>query len=137
MFKKDNANKSSSWLLKILLFFGVVLVVFVGFIIFKETNRKKHINEEIDKLKAEAARIEKENKEMIEKISYFESQDFKMLEAKDKLNLKEQDENMVIVKPSPGREATFVAGASNSEKKSVTSSNNKNYLKWWNYFFKY
>jgi hypothetical protein len=57
-------------------------------------------------------------------------------EARDKLNLKSPDEQMVIVKKNATKEPVIkdeIDDAMIVEDKMVIA----NHIKWWNYFFKY
>ena len=120
---------------KIILVLGVVIFVFVAIAIYKETSKKNQIQSEIQKLKDEAEKIGKDNSNIQEKIAYFQSQDYMEKEAKDKLNLKSPDEQVVVVKP------TIMKEAQAPEQKDPVAPPQvvvvANHLKWWNYFFKY
>lgn len=107
-----------------------------AFALAKETWRKQQLMKEINQLQEEASRIEKENSKIKDKIAYFESRDFREKEAKDKLNLQDSGESLVVVKPSlfQGTQLkTEEVELSVQEKSSQVS----NPLKWWNHFFKY
>ena len=127
---------------KKLSFFGkislVLFLIFAGFIswaIYKQTNKRAEIQSEITKLEEEAQKITKENFLAQERITYFESSDYQEREAKDKLNLKDPQENVVIVKPGiVKKEAAKDLG---EEETNSSQEENKteaaNYKKWWNY----
>lgn len=124
---------------KILLPLGLIALVFLTLALSREMYKKKQVQKEIDNLKAEAERIEKENIVMEDKLAYFESRDFQEKEARDKLNLQNPEEGMVIIKPSiskgafeDGNEDKQPEIARNEESKSIS-----NQKRWWNYFFKY
>jgi hypothetical protein len=69
------------------------------------------------------------------KITYLESKDYQEKEARDKLNMQNPRENMVIVEPglAPTKEPSDTSGE-NGKKLFVKTTNVQ---KWWNYFFKY
>ena len=122
-------------MIKIVLFLGVVALIFIALAIFREMRARKQIQTEIEKLQAEAEKINKENILSQEKLEYLESKDYQEKEAKDKLSLQNPDEKVVIINPSVVK---------NEERKTESVSlvqikieNKENYLKWWDYFFKY
>lgn len=122
-------------MIKTVLFLGAVAMIFIALAIFRETRAKKQVQTEIEKLKAEAEKINKENILSQEKLEYLESKDYQEKEAKNKLNLQSPDEKVVIITPSVIK---------NEEKKSesvpldkLKIQNKENYLKWRDYFFKY
>lgn len=132
---RNNSEKSKSLLIKIVLFLGIVALIFIALAIFREMRAKKQIQTEIEKLQAEAEKIYKENILSQEKLAYLESKDYQEKEAKDKLSLQNPDEKVVIINPSVVK---------NEERKiesaplpSVKIQEKENYLKWWDYFFKY
>lgn len=110
-------------------------MIFVAISIYKETNKKRQIQSEIGKLREEADRIDRENSIIQEKIAYFESRDYMEKEAKDKLNLQNPDEQVVVVKPSMAKE--IPAGNKPSIYDDRKALEPANYLKWRDYFFKY
>jgi len=135
MEKRDKKEQKGSWTAK--LFFLLSLAVF-SYVVYSATKvfyKKNQVQREISGLQEEAARIERENSELREKVSYFESKDFQEKEVRDKLNLQSPDENLVIVKPGPAKEKEPEPIEIKEEKEII----NKNpiYKKWWNYFFKY
>jgi cell division protein FtsL len=113
---------------------GIVLAVFISTSAVRESYRSKTIEQEVETLKKEALRIQSENDAMTQRIAYFETPEFQEKIAKEKLNLQRPDENVVVVKPSTNKEPQ-VAGVTNevmADEKYVP-----NYLKWWDFFFKY
>lgn len=114
---------------------GLAIIFFVSYRAVKEAYRSRQIEKEIDAMKQEAEKIRRDNKDLEEKIGYFQTQEFQEWEAKEKLNFQKENESVVIVRPSP----------SNIINKNETVQDNQenndeelsNYRKWWNYFFKY
>lgn len=134
--QKRAGKKAASWLVGIVLALGIGLLGVIFFALIKETYRKKQVLDEIKQLQDEAARIEKENSEIREKLAYFDSRDFKEKEARDKLNLQDSGENLLIIKPSLSKEAVLETGENKVETRQeiIKSSNPR---KWLDYFFKY
>lgn len=122
--------------MKIGFFIGLVVVIFSGIAIYRESIKKNQIKTEIDRLKKEAEAISKKNSDIQDKIAYFQSREYMEIEAKDKLNLKSPDEQVVVIKPGMAvKEAVIEPDiAMRNPEVRVAVSNS---LKWWNYFFKY
>lgn len=136
MREKDN-KKENSWLIRIIILLGIVALVFIVLAISKESYRKQQIQKEISDLQEEAKKIQGDNSRLADKLTYLEGRDYQEKEIRDKLNLQNPDENVVIVKPSPTGKIgapTKVAGEASSQELVVKMSNPD---KWWNYFFKY
>lgn len=137
----NNKGWYSSISVKIGLLIGAVVLVFVGVAIVKEITKKNQIQAQINSLKEEADSISKKNSDIQDKIAYFQSKDYMEMEAKDKLNLKSPDEQVIIVKPSMVSKEVPTEQVSASEKPLVGQAETTvaiaNHLRWWNYFFKY
>lgn len=129
-------GKGKTILLRVITAICLAGIIFVSFSVFKEIKKKKEVQDEITKLQEEAEKINKENLNLQEKIAYLESRDYKEKEAKDKLNLQNPGENLIIIKPNLAKEEV------SSEKQKASfpqeaADETPNYKKWWNYFFKY
>ncbi|HBI33982.1 MAG TPA: hypothetical protein DEA43_04920 [Candidatus Moranbacteria bacterium] len=113
---------------------GIVLAVFISVSAVRESYRSRTIEKEVETLKQEAQRIENENEAMRERISYFETAEFQEKIAKEKLNLQKPDENVVVVKQRVEKQVQ-----ENDDQGGVVQDEkvDPNYLKWWNFFFKY
>lgn len=68
-----------------------------GWASFGQYERSVRIQAEIDTLRREAERIERENATLSEKIQFFTSPDFKESEAKEKLGLRRQEEKVIAI----------------------------------------
>lgn len=122
--------------IKIGLVLGVVVLFFVVSAIHKETVKKNQIQAEIEKLKNEAEKTAKENSTLREKIDFLSSREYMETEARDKLNLKSPDEKVVIVKKNVVKEMP-VSQELDLEIREDGKLAAENYMKWWDYFFKY
>ncbi len=130
--------KIKSIFLKLGLLAGFVALVFVIVAIYKEINQKKQIQAQIDQLKAEADKISKNNSFMQDKIDYFASKDYAEVQSKDKLDMQNPGERVVVLQPD---------AVSKSDAKAIAPTDGPigprtdvavaNPLRWWNYFFKY
>ncbi|EKE20231.1 MAG: hypothetical protein ACD_8C00036G0005 [uncultured bacterium] len=113
---------------------GIALAVFISSNAIREAYRSQSIEEEVEKLKQEAQRVQNENKELSERIAYFQTADFQEKVAKEKLNLQKPDENVVVVKSAVKKEE---AGSTQQVSVETVVDPTPNYRKWWNIFFKY
>lgn len=134
---QKNNSKISSFFAKIFLFFAIVALVFIGISIAKETYKKKQVQKEISDLQEKAQKIIKENSQIKEKIAYLESPEYQTKEAKDKLGLQNPDENVIVVKPTLEKEIVIDSIQGQSLETMPKIEELPNYVKWWNYFFKY
>jgi len=128
-------EKKHPVLVKTVVILGLLLFGLIIFAISKESYKKKQAQEEIDKLQLEARRITRENTELMDKLSYLESRDYQEKEARDKLNMQNPKENMVIVEPGLAPVSSSQNISDENGKKLVVKTTN--IQKWWDYFFKY
>jgi len=129
-----NGKPISFWV-KVSLIFFVILAGFISWSIFKQTLKKREIQKEISKLQKEANKISQENELIKEKITYFKSQEYQEKEAKEKLNLKKPDENVVIVKPNIIKKELEEESEEMENVISEKIVSENNFKKWLNYFF--
>lgn len=112
------------------------VVAFFSMPAIKEVRRSRAIESEIDALREEADRIGADNSFLKEQVEYLRSDHYKERLAKDKLNLRNPGEQVVVVQPS-----TKDDNNKNEEKEDSGDSNDKeedfsNFEKWLKYFFK-
>ncbi len=79
-------------------------IIYFSAPIIKEFRRSQSIEREIDNLRAEADKIEMENDGLREKIEYLKSTDYKERVAKDRLNLRNPGEKVVVIQPETGKD---------------------------------
>lgn len=125
---KKNATIGS--LLVIL--FGVSVAFIIMIATSKEKTRITGIQQEINTLQQKANDINHANVDLKEKIAYFETDDFKEKEAKEKLNFQKEGERVVIVKSSSQhtQEQQEQETTPTEEQEDIP-----NYTKWWNQYF--
>jgi len=118
---------------------GIVLILaFVLLAIhasYKQFTRNERILREVDILRQEADKIRRENETLGEKVQYFSSDNFRELEAKEKLGMKKVGEEVVIIKSRPEATEEVVEKEKIDERLS-DQKNLPNYQKWWNIFFR-
>ena len=113
---------------------GIILAGIISTRAVQEAYRNRKIEKEVEALKQEAQKVQDENGTIQKKIDYYSTPQFVERVSKDKMNLQKPDENVVVV--SQG-----VASQTQTEtQKEVATEDNQqvsNYMKWWNFFFKY
>jgi cell division protein FtsB len=119
----DSKTLLQSRLLTVLLS-GVLILVMV--IAARLIIQKREVDAEIGKLKAEAEKVEKSNQELSSLIKYLDTPEYAELQAREKLNLKKEGEQVVVL-PRETVEPQ-VLGESSGDPVS-------NPIKWFNYFF--
>lgn len=122
--------------------FGLIAGVFVGYRAYQESSRNKRISEEIRLLRADADRVEQENRKLRDRIEYLQSDSFREQEAKRVLEYQKSGEKVVFV-----RERAYDSNAGRFEESSDRNENDffssddraesqiPNWKKWWEKFF--
>jgi len=138
---------NESWLKRIFnskafLFLVLVLLIWVAVSVVKVTYKKYLLNKEVAALRGEIEQLEGKNAELNDYLGYLQSESFIEKEARDKLNLKEEGEQVVIVRGaedvSGGSSADFsleTAGGQTENKNEGEEKKKAFWWKWWEYFF--
>lgn len=113
---------------------GLAVLVMIGISLGKETYRKRQIQKEIENLQTEIQKVNQENSELGNLISYLSSQEFQEKEAREKLNLQKEDEKMVVLRKdtSPQNSEKTNEDAKNIE---AVEDKTQNWQKWLGLFF--
>jgi len=119
------------------IFLSLLAFIWLGLVLTKTVYKKYQLNQEIESLKVEIAKMDKKEQELTKLIDYLGSQDYLEKEAREKLNLKKEGESVLMV--SETELAKELSDSSNQE--SVVSNEEKiarenNLIKWWKFFFK-
>ncbi len=120
---------------RIVLAFLLLGSVGAGALTWREYERGERIQREVDLLRAEAEKIDRENQGLSEKIAYFSSPNFQEQEAKQKLGYRRQDEEVVLVRPEMMAAETEILD--HEARKGEQSVNDlvPNYQKWLRLFY--
>jgi cell division protein FtsL len=113
---------------------GIILTVGISSSAIWEAYRGKKIENEVEKLKQEAQRVQNENNTIQQRISYYSTPQFVERVSKDKMNMQKPDENVVIVDQEKAVQQQI---SENRREVAQTEQAIPNYKKWWNFFFKY
>jgi len=126
--------KNKFTLATLIFILGGVAVGYVIYVSGKEAYRGRRIEKEIELLREQAKRIEAENDDLKEKISYFDTDEFREKIAKEKLNMKKEDEKVVEIRPVISINGDEIEEPVVSIP--ITATEIPNYKKWWNQFFR-
>lgn len=131
-FSRYTKKMKKTVLFFITIIIGISLTFLILFLASKEAARNQEIEKEIETFKQEAEKIKRNNLELEEKISYFETLEYQEKIAKEKLNLQKEGENVVIVKPVPEPKENEIQDKIPEPAEEIKLPV---YKKWWNYFF--
>jgi len=113
---------------------GIILTGIISTRAAQEAYRNRKIEKEVNELKNEALQIQNENAKIQKKIEYYSTPGFVEKISKDKMNMQKPDEKVIVVNQEVSRESQ-VAGVQQNQVQNEQYV--PNYLKWWNFFFKY
>lgn len=126
--KKDKFWATTSKVLTYIVIFYIFYIL--GHSIWLNWALKK----ENDRIKADIAKVQDKNQNLENLITYYKSDSFKELEAREKLGMKKSDEKVVLV---PVKKFDPTASQEDSlsllSKKTVTQI--ANWRAWWSYIF--
>lgn len=119
---------------------GVVIIValisWAVYVSSKQFSRNQRIEDEVSALQAEADKIQRENETLTEKIRYFDSNDFREQEAKEKLGMKRAGEEVVVIKSwQKDDQETASMNTRMTLSSEQVGDQSPNYEKWWRLFF--
>ncbi|MFH1565208.1 MAG: septum formation initiator family protein [bacterium] len=119
---------------QIIIFAGVFFIIIFSIGTSKRIARKNQINKETEQLQAEIDRLLSNGKELNELLSYLNSNDFLEEEARTKLGLKKDGEQIVIINNNRSKDAET---ANNLSKiyHPAEPCQKSNQEKWRDYFF--
>ena len=128
---------------KITLFFLLLGFIWLVLNVVNVYYKKYQINKDLENLKAEIAKSEETNQQISSIIDYLNSQNFLEKEAREKLNMKKEGEEVVIVEPvkqdNITSSETDIQETQPPLQQNVDSSAiqpESNIIRWWRYFFR-
>ena len=109
-------------------------VVLIALAVTEETYRRYQIQKEIEDLKVQAEKKERDNQKLQGLIQYLKTDDFQEKEAKEQLSLQKEGEKVMVIKEENTSQNTnqnneFVAPTKPQE------DQRSNSRRWWDYFF--
>jgi cell division protein FtsB len=109
-----------------------VLIAWAVYVSSKQLTRNERIESEVEALRVEADKIRRENETLHEKIGYFSTPDFQEQEAKEKLGMKKEHEEVAVIKERP--EAVMIPSIPERQPAHLTAET-PHYRQWFELFF--
>jgi len=111
---------------------ALFFILITSYAFFKEMRRYQNVSTDLTKLESELSSLQARHVELLELVDYFKSEAFIESEARDKLGLRKEGEQVAVI--------TDMNATSSLESlwgKEVTNKNDNlsNPQKWWRYFF--
>ena len=113
-----------------------LLTIWLGASAAKEAYKKHQVKKEIDKLSQEILNLEQKNSNLVSLIDSFKDQNTVELEAKRRLNLKKQGEEVAVILRDKNDEPENIIEPDESSintEDPTGSSDQSNAVKWWGY----
>jgi cell division protein FtsB len=132
---KRGEKTSLTWLVCLIAFLSIFVLSAFGYASYHQIQKKKQVEDEISKLEEEAEKIKKENLSLEDRLAYFKSDDYKKIQAKEKLNLRDPKEELVMVAPEVAEREPVSEPIAESVSLAKEISHKANYEKWLAYFF--
>lgn len=112
---------------RLFLSFGLLLLLYTGYLLARQLLTRYEINQEIRSLEADIRKFESQNKEILELMTYFKTSEYRERQARSLLNLQKPGEFAVALPPEEAEpEQTETPSA---------SPEISNLRAWWDYFF--
>lgn len=122
---------------RLFIFLSLLAFIWLGLVLTKTFYKKYQLDQEIESLKVEIAKMDKKEQELTKLIDYLGSQDYLEKEAREKLNLKKEGESVLMVSETDLAkelsDSSSQGSAVNNEEKLAAENN---LVKWWKFFFK-
>jgi len=118
-----------------------LLTIWLGWSAAKEAYKKYQVKKEIDKLSQEILNLEQKNSNLVSLIDSFQDPDVVELEAKRRLNLKKQGEEVAVILRDKNDEPQNIVQQDEIDsfeaKLIEQDASQSNVLKWWRYITGY
>lgn len=139
----QSQTKSKTWLQrffssKLILVSTLILLILISIGLGKAVYKRHQIQKEIAVIREEIEKAEGKNKELAQFIEYLKTSAFQEKMARQKLNLKREGENVIVVPiKKEDEEAIIVKKGEDEEETSDVSLSSKleNPKKWWYFLF--
>lgn len=126
------------------LFLLIIATIWVVLICLKITNKRYQMAKEISNIQQEISQLQKENQDLAVAIESFNNPSFLEKEAKRRLNLRKEGEEVVILPRDEFSDNQTTTPETNQENSVSKENQNQpadkkeesNFQKWWRYFFK-
>jgi cell division protein FtsL len=112
----------------------LALILYVGYILFRQININYQTNLKIEKLKQEVSSLEKRNANLDNLLIYYQSKTYRDLEARKRIGMKKAGETALVVPENKDEEVQETEGKQTAEGRQ-DNQEIPNYLKWLNQIF--
>jgi cell division protein FtsB len=112
------------------LFASIIVAVMVIFSYSRTYYQEYQVQQEINRLQADARKLETKKLELLDALRYVKSSSFVEEKARTDLNMAKTGEKMLLFEAS----GSSSVGSRQSENNVVVLNNTSNYFRWWNYF---
>lgn len=112
------------------IFFALVLIfsIYLATNLYKDLQQRKRVKQEIENLKSQINDVDKQNSDLKNLITYFETDEYVESFSREKLGLKKPGEKIIVLP----KEENLEQKSNNSEEEPIIYENIKS---WWSYFF--
>ncbi len=124
--KRENKFKTSALVSKGAFMVLIALLLFFSISLLREVKRKQAIQDEIKHLEEELARLEPENQQFSTLIEYLQTDEYAELEAKKRLGMKRDGEQVILVTESQ---------QTTGQQEYIPLIPETNWQLWWRHFF--
>lgn len=139
----QSRKKPKTWLQrffasKLILGGTLILLVLISVGLSKAVYKRYQIQKEIAAIRKEIEKAEGKNRELMQFIEYLKTSAFQEKMARQKLNLKREGENVIIVPSKKEDEETIIVKKDKNEEETPDLSLHsrlENPKKWWHFFF--
>lgn len=118
--------------------FSYLLIIYILFLLGRSVWQNYTLKQSIDKLSEQITTLDGEKKTLENLNVYYQSESFKELEARRKLNMKLADEKVFFIASAPSGDnfQTELNKDINNVNSSVNVLSGKNWQLWWDFFLK-
>jgi len=116
---------------KPVVFLEILIISFFGFKVWEEFSQKRSVEMEVKKLEAEIEKLKTRDDDLTSLLEYAKTDSFVETEAREKLNLVQEGETLVIIPDADAEQEEKTSLASES----LEVAKESNIVLWWKYFF--
>ncbi len=131
--KRENKRRSH-WFgflyTKLFLIVGGIAAVWIGVAVVRGFSQRYAVSTEIETLKAEISRLERDQNDLTALLHYLDSEEFIKQEGKIKFGLKEEGERVVVINETRTESKPDLQLALATSEEEIS-----NPRKWWKFFF--
>jgi len=130
----EKIKKGTSYLIsRLFLMAGLAAIIMIALALAEETYKRYQIQQEVAELRDQAEEIEGDNQHLKGLIKYFETTEYQEKEAKEKLSLQKEGEQVILIKEKPPEHKNSTSN--NSTQTAPKEDDRTNPQRWWDYFF--